>query len=240
MFKSKKLNDSIFKAEVSNEIAKAEAQFGIQLKENENKILKQENKIQQLEIYQNKKKLKQRQNNMIWVLFVSLLVIVSSIIYFRKRQSIIKLENENRLKILQGKQRTHISHELHDNVGAQLSFIVSHLENIQKGKIESDTIGNVLAMSKEAILTLRETVWALNNESLSIQDFSDKLKQYVKKNGDGLNVMKIEFKEDIECNSILNPLEALNLFRLCQEAFSNGIKHSGANLLTIKLSNQMR
>ncbi|MDP2175900.1 MAG: tetratricopeptide repeat protein [Bacteroidota bacterium] len=239
MFESKRLKDSIFKEDVSNEIAKAEAQFGIQIKENENKILKQENKIQQLEIIQNEKKLKQRQNNIFFILIASILLIFISIIYFRKRQSITKLENEKRLKSEQNKQRTNISHELHDNVGAQLSYIVSNLEKIQNGNTDSKNIDNTLAMSKEAILTLRETVWALNNESIQIQDFSDKLKQYIKKIGNNYELIKIDFTENIEYNTTLNPLEALNLFRLCQEAFSNCIKHSQAEIITIELSNNI-
>jgi signal transduction histidine kinase len=236
MFESKRLKDSIFKEDVSNEIAKAEAQFGIQIKENENQILKQENQIQQLEIYQKEKELRERQNKIILISIASVLLIGISIIHFKKRQSIIKLENEKRIKTEQNKQRTHISHELHDNVGAQLSIIVSNIEKIQKGKIEQENIDNTLALSKEAILTLRETVWALNNESIDIQDFSDKLKQYIKKINNNLESLTIELNEKIEHNAILNPLEALNLFRLCQEALSNSIKHSEARLINIELN----
>ncbi len=92
-------------------------------------------------------------------------------------------------------------------------------------------------MSKQAILTLRETVWALNNETVTTEAFADKFKQYALKMLDFNSDIKCEFSEDIQHSKVLNPLQALNLFRICQEAFSNAIKHSGASQLHIKFYN---
>ena len=92
-------------------------------------------------------------------------------------------------------------------------------------------------MSKQAILTLRETVWALNNESVTTEAFADKFKQYALKMMDFNTENKCEFHESINHSHVLNPLQALNLFRICQEAFSNAIKHANAGKVDVRFFN---
>ncbi len=88
-------------------------------------------------------------------------------------------------------------------------------------------------MSKQAISTLRETVWALNNEHISIESFADKFKAYARKMSDLSEGIRLEFKEEIAHDCILMPNTALHLFRICQEGFSNALKHANCSVISI-------
>jgi signal transduction histidine kinase len=82
---------------------------------------------------------------------------------------------------------------------------------------------------------LRETIWALNQEKLTVQDISDKLKTYTR-NIFAYSDTKIKFEDHIENDETLNPAFALNLFRICQEVINNVFKHAKASELIITIA----
>lgn len=45
--------------------------------------------------------------------------------------------------------------------------------------------------------------------------------------------IKVTFDETIDVNNMLSPSVALNLFRVCQEAFNNCLKHAVCSQITI-------
>lgn len=236
LIRSKILKDSIFKSEISGKIANQEARFGLERKENENKQLKQKNRIQELEIRNKQNEIRSRQLTVMGVSGLSILSLAMTFIYLKRRYTIQKLKAENAHRKEQHKQRIDISHELHDNVGAQLSYIVSTLD-ILKGKLPEETRINALSdMSKQAIVTLRETVWALNNERITVTGFADKFKAYAMKMIENRSDVSLVFHEAIENDNTILPNTALHLFRICQEAFSNVLKHSGADQIEVLLS----
>ncbi len=234
---SRNLKDSIFKSEIADLLTKSEIKFGLERKENENKQLQAQNRIQQLELRNTSNEIELRKTFNIVVIILSILIILLLVLYLRRRLIAQKLLDEAKSKSEQQAQRVLISHELHDNVGAQLSYIVSNLEVLQNSNPDDKRIQSLSDMSKQAIITLRETVWALNNESISVIDFADKFKQYTSKILNFNPNIHCHFDENFKENIILQPIQALNLFRICQEAFSNAIHHSKANEIRIQFSN---
>ena len=236
LIRSKILKDSIFKSEISGKIANQEARFGLERKENENKQLKQKNRIQELEIMNKQNEIRSRQITVMGVSGLSILSLALTFIYLKRRYTIQKMKAENAHRNEQHKQRIDISHELHDNVGAQLSYIVSTLD-ILKEKLPEETRINALSdMSKQAIVTLRETVWALNNERITVTGFADKFKAYAMKMLENRDNVRLVFHEAIENDNTILPNTALHLFRICQEAFSNVMKHSGADQIDVRIN----
>ncbi|MEZ4805412.1 MAG: DUF2225 domain-containing protein [Bacteroidia bacterium] len=229
------LKDSVFKYETANNIAKQEVKFGIERKENENQKLKQTNRIQELEILNKRTEIKNRQIMEFGVLGTGLILIGFSTYFLRKRYLIKSIQERNRHIEEQQSQRLSISQELHDNVGAQLSYVVSKLEMIKTHLNDNSDIDAASKMSKQAIITLRETVWALNKESISVEDFSDKFKSFAYKMVENHPEIEIEFDEKIKSSKIFTPNTALNIFRICQEAFTNILKHAQANSVQIKI-----
>jgi signal transduction histidine kinase len=165
------------------------------------------------------------------------LTITVVFLYLKRKQLIEQYRNETRLKAIQHKQRLDISHELHDNVGAQLTYLSSHLKLLSEQDPHNNKILSLLEASNEAILSLRETVWALNNEHITLTDFSDKFKSFAYKIHPINPNIRYKVKETFEHEYTLQPIQALNLFRLCQEAFCNALKHSKAKNIYILFSN---
>lgn len=234
---SKQIKDSLYKAEIIEKIAITEAKYGLELKEKEKQKLEQSIKIQKLELQVKNDKVKKR-NLLLLSSFILFLFVLSALIYYyKKRDKYQKIQAENKVKQAENLQRIKISNDLHDNVGAQLSYIVSNLDIMKNLNQNNHRFDAVADMSKQAILTLRETVWALNNESISIEAFVDKFKQYCIKMSEFSKDIQLNFAENIHHEYTLNPLQALNLFRICQETFSNSLKHSKSTEINIRFYN---
>jgi signal transduction histidine kinase len=135
------------------------------------------------------------------------------------------------------KEKERISRDLHDNVGGQLSYVLYSLDGINtedKSK-RIEITSNVNESVRNVISNLRETIWAINDEAISINDFSDKLKVYVRSMFRNTET-KISFTENIQIDTQLNSLVGLNLYRICQEIINNAFKHSKATELLVNIT----
>lgn len=174
------------------------------------------------------------------VVFILLSVGVGILIQkTRQKKAIRALEVQHKVQL----ERERISRDLHDNVGTQLSLIsknidgaidplqhVSDAERVRKLSAISQT-------SKEVIFTLRETIWALNKEEISLEELSDKLKGFTQKLFEINATCRLLFTEDLVDESVvLSPSEAIHLFRICQEAITNSLKYANASLMEISIS----
>jgi len=83
---------------------------------------------------------------------------------------------------------------------------------------------------------LRDTIWALNKNDISITRLSDRIKTYLQKMRDAYPQTKIEMSEDIDTEVTLSPEFALNILRIVQEAFHNALRHSNGDTITINLN----
>src|SRR5690606_30559502 len=77
--------------------------------------------------------------------------------------ALAKIETQNKLQ----EQRLRISRDLHDNIGAQLTFIISSIDNLKFGFSDiSEKLGNKLnsisSFTQQTIYELRDTIWAMN------------------------------------------------------------------------------
>ena len=82
---------------------------------------------------------------------------------------------------------------------------------------------------------MRETIWALNKPEISFDEFADKLKSFALQMIQFDPTIKFHSEERITGDFHFAPGEALNIFRICQEAITNAIKHSGASAIDLKL-----
>lgn len=147
-----------------------------------------------------------------------------------------KLVYEGQLKLLH--ERANISRDLHDNVGSQLSVISSSLDNIgflaEKQKLTSEKVETVNEFVREAIQSLRDTIWATHQETFSLAEFRARVQQYIHKYYQSENCqISVNFEEnDINLGSS----QTLNLFRIIQEALNNAIKYANPTQISINLS----
>ena len=138
-------------------------------------------------------------------------------------------------------ERTRIAAELHDNLGSQLSYISSNMDFILgapaliSDEDKNKRLVKLNEAAKNTITDLRETIWALKKESIEMEELSDRLKLYAQNQLSHKVNMKLNVEEKLNEKIVLAPSEALNIFRIFQEAINNAVKYSNADdiLLTI-------
>ncbi|AUD03312.1 sensor histidine kinase [Spirosoma pollinicola] len=142
-------------------------------------------------------------------------------------------------------EKERIARDLHDNVGAHLAFVVTNLTHISDqaekkpitdGQRLSSQLRTIVTHTREAVKLLRETIWAIHQESFTVEEFAERLNQYINRyvhETDGLNV-------DVQVSGSpiykLSSSQVLNLFRIVQEALNNVIKHARASEAVVKLN----
>lgn len=177
-----------------------------------------------------------------WFYILIALVIIGLVLfavyYYNKRQQ-LKHKQELEVQHKLEQERIRISRDLHDNVGAQLSYLITnidwiirHPDQLDKAE-EQQRLQTLSETGRNAILTLRQTIWAISSTSLSVDDFADRFKQFALKMLEFDKNIKVTFDEAIELHSMLSPSVALNLFRVCQEAFNNCLKHAACSHINI-------
>jgi signal transduction histidine kinase len=154
------------------------------------------------------------------------------------KEALVKIETQNSLQ----EQRLTISRDLHDNIGAQLTFIISSIDNLQYGfKITNDKLNNKLSsisdFTKETINELRDTIWAMNKSEISLEDLQARISNFVDKAGLSSNTIKFSFNSDKNVPKDLQftSVKGMNIYRIAQEAINNAIKYSEANEIDVNV-----
>lgn len=176
--------------------------------------------------------------------FIALSVIIAGALIWGIATFIVRQRFKDKMKVLQLQQeiqheRERISRELHDNIGAQLSYINTNIDWIMSMVLskdeESKRMADVNETAKKVMHNLRETIWALNRESIYIDELADKLKLFIQQQLQLNRKIINSFDENYKTPVHLTPNEALNIYRICQEAIINAIRHSGCTILNVKL-----
>jgi len=160
-------------------------------------------------------------------------------------RSNLKLQRLNRELETQQKiqaERERISRELHDNVGSQITNLITgievsnlHIKKNQQGEALS-LLENLDSDARSAMTDLRETIWLLDKESVEFELFYDHLNGYIKRQKRYLNGLKVQLNSDLKKNCILEPGQSMNLTRIIQEALKNTRKYAEATEFKISFS----
>lgn len=229
LFLLNRLKDSLFKSESASKMAKYDVMFQTQKKERENMILQQQNKLNNLQL--------KSRNRTIFSLIAGALLIVSVLLW---RLNYIRLKRQKQEIIHTQKiqlEKERISRDLHDNVGGQLSYVLFSIDGlVNEDKNKRTEVSNAISESiRNVILNLRETIWAINGESMSIYDLSDKLKVYARSLFKHTET-KIQFSEVFKSEKKLDSVAGLSLYRACQEILNNAFKYARASHVKIEIT----
>nr|WP_223033676.1 tetratricopeptide repeat-containing sensor histidine kinase [Hanstruepera marina] len=238
------LKDSVLNIETNNKISELEIQFQTENKEKE--ILSQRADLAEKELDINQK------NTQIIGLCVLALVLalLGYLVYNQQRlrnlqlkkegelkEALIKIEAQNKLQ----EQRLEISRDLHDNIGAQLTFIISSLDNLKYGFNLPDKLGKKLnAISEFTIATiyeLRDTIWAMNKNEISFEDLRSRISNFIDKASVASEAVKINFSANPKLQQTLklSSVKGMNVYRIIQEALNNALKYASANAIHVLL-----
>jgi len=172
----------------------------------------------------------------------NLLIVISTaiviILGFILRQVILKRKKlEKEAKLQMQEERLRISRDLHDNIGAELSYMSSlidqklYTEENQEKRAELTELGE---SSRSAMTQLRETIWAIQTEDITLGKFKSKLEQLSRRYSENLDISIVVSMSGED--HVLDPVKAINLFRICQEAINNAFKYAKCKLVTVSIN----
>lgn len=150
-------------------------------------------------------------------------------LYIIELQKEVK-EKEHSLK----NEKERISRDLHDNIGSRLTYLVRSLDRI-KDAYEQKSIDELSVQTKNIIDDLRSTVWILSKENPSLQDFYDRILKLIEQMQ--AQEESIAFSLDLQGieETYFTANQAINLYRIVQEALHNIIKYSGASMAKVEI-----
>ncbi len=232
--KSTAAQDSLFLTEKAKEVLKLKEQYETEQKENE--ILRQRNELIESELT-----LKRRNNLLIaggGLVLVLLVVGVSLIRVQQLKAERIKNEAALERALAEAKaqenlkeQRIRIARDLHDNIGSQLTYITSITDTTRKGinKGEAFLAEKLMQMKQFTLVTiseLRDTIWAMNKDEISLEDIQERTQQLAATIHDATDDSIRVRTESEPSDKVLNAFVGMNLFRIIQECINNAVKHS--------------
>lgn len=238
--KNQKYKDEILNEASNKTIAQLEVQFDTERKEKE-LALKSANVIKE------KSKVRQRTSILIGLsITLILLVFIALLIYRQLKAKQKHLQNENHLKdkITEEEtknkiysERMRISRDLHDNIGSQLTFLISSMDNMKYISNEDKLkfkLNDLTEFTRVTISQLRDTIWAMNKDYLSIEDLQARIESFLNTaEGSTQNIAYIFNNGTHSSDLKFTPSEGVNLFRILQETVNNAIKYSHAKEIKI-------
>jgi signal transduction histidine kinase len=228
-----RVSDSILNTDVTKQIAEMGTKYETEKKEQENLLLKKDNKIKSLSL---------------WFLIIGLLLTVATfyLIFNRnkmKQKTLLQAEmlkqQELRSKAVldaEETERQRIAKDLHDGIGQMLSAVKLNLSTVQSkitiNENEKLLFQNAISLVDDSVKEVRSISHNMMPNMLikkglanAVRDFIDKLSG---------TTLKIDLEITGMNERLESTLESI-LFRVLQELVNNIIKHAQANHITIQL-----
>ncbi|MEZ4858558.1 MAG: sensor histidine kinase [Flavobacteriaceae bacterium] len=155
------------------------------------------------------------------------------------KTALTKIETQNKLQ----EQRLRISRDLHDNIGSQLTFVTSSIDNLKYGLGDknsnvSEKLGNISEFTTQTIYELRDTIWAMNKEEISLEDLQARISNFIEKAGSANGQMRFSFEiaSTISNELLLPSIVGMNIYRIIQEGVNNALKYAVAKTIIVRIS----
>ena len=243
--------------DLENELSKNSLQTKISDFEVKYETAKKEKEIAQQKEELLEKELAIKNRNLYAILLASALLILGIIFFgiykknqFKRKQlqkeidlkdALATIKTQNRLQ----EQRLRISRDLHDNIGSQLTFIISSIDNLKfvsKGENDKlkDKLTTISSFTSGTIHELRDTIWAMNKSKISVEDLHSRILSFIEKAKIAVPELEFEILYTIDKNTSFSSLIGMNLFRVIQEAINNAIKYAEASKLEIHLKKEQQ
>lgn len=240
-----KVKDSVLNLETNSKIAELEIQY--QTKKKENEIL-----LQKADILNKEQGLKTKNYQIIGLIGLALVLSLFGYLLYNQqkhknlqlkkeselKEALVKIETQNKLQ----EQRLRISRDLHDNIGAQLTFIISSLDNLKYGFKLPDNLNDKLkyitAFTSSTIYELRDTIWAMNKSEITFEDLQSRISNFIEKANKSSHAVTFNFNVDKELKNhkMFTSVQGMNVYRIIQEAINNALKYADATQIDIDFS----
>lgn len=154
------------------------------------------------------------------------------------KQALARIETQNGLQ----EQRLRISRDLHDNIGSQLTFVTSSVDNMKFGlgndhRVLGDKLENISDFTTQTIYELRDTIWAMNKSDITIEDMQARIANFIDKARSVKDDIDFQFELDpaIVSSETFTSVQGMNIYRIIQEAVNNALKYADATSVQVKI-----
>ena len=237
--------DSINGLEVEKKIAELNVNYETEKKENQ--ILEQRAQLAEKDLEV------RRKNAFIYgsLALAFILGLLGYLIYSRQKLKNSQLQKEHELQVALAKietqnrlqeQRLRISRDLHDNIGSQLTFIISSIDNLKYQLKDADNgilekLSMISAFTSTTINELRDTIWAMNKEKISVEDLQTRISNFIERAQSSKDEVQFSFsyKNEGPDNFAFTAIEGVNIYRIIQEAVNNALKYAQAQHINVSL-----
>ncbi len=229
------LKDSLVNQETNSKIAELEVKFDTN--EKEKQLLQKQAEVETSRI-----------KFSVAIVFAILASIIGFLFYrqqrlknkqqhqeFELKSAMAQIESQNKLQ----EQRLSISRDLHDNIGAQLTFIISSLENTKFGIPNLETavekrLDKISDFTRNTIVELRDTIWAMNKADFTMEDLSSRIFNFIEQAQSANQNILFNFSIDENLkNKKFSSVVGVNLYRTIQESVNNAMKYANAHHIVI-------
>jgi len=229
------LKDSLINQETNSKIAELEVKFDTN--EKEKQLLQKQAEVETSRI-----------KFSVAIVFAILASIIGFLFYrqqrlknkqqhqeFELKSAMAQIESQNKLQ----EQRLSISRDLHDNIGAQLTFIISSLENTKFGIPNLETavekrLDKISDFTRNTIVELRDTIWAMNKADFTMEDLSSRIFNFIEHAQSANQNILFNFSIDENLkNKKFSSVVGVNLYRTIQESVNNAMKYANASHIVI-------
>lgn len=240
----KELEEQLSENSLQEKISNFEVKYETEKKEKEIAVQKEQLLEQELSI----------KNRNLYAIIITAILLILGIIFYAiykrnqlKQQQLRKeidlkdalatIKTQNRLQ----EQRLKISRDLHDNIGSQLTFIISSIDNLKFLSKNADDklkekLASISTFTGDTIHQLRDTIWAMNKSEISIEDLHSRILSFVEKAKKAVPNTNFDINENIDENINFTSVVGMNIFRATQEAINNAIKYSEASEIQINFN----
>lgn len=248
--KTLRLKDSIFSSKNAQNIATLETRF---------KVSEKERDLAESRANLAESELKVEQKNTLLFGGLGLVLIfglIGYLFYNQQRLKNTQLQKENELKTALARietqnrlqeQRLRISRDLHDNIGSQLTFIISSIDNLTFG-LEGENskitqkLSAISAFTSQTIYELRDTIWAMNKQDITLEDLQGRISNFIEKAGDATQEVQFRFMvaSNVSKETTFTSVQGMNMYRIIQEAVNNALKYAKASEVNVSVSEEQK
>lgn len=138
-------------------------------------------------------------------------------------------------------ERKRISRDLHDSMGAYTSALIANVQTAKSQLGAHDNFDQMQTNAQQILQSLRETIWVLNNKTITVHELNDRFKNHVVALLRNYDKLEFVVSESIVNDAELSPTKAVQLNNIMYEALQNTLKHSEATKIfyTIKSDNAL-
>jgi len=241
--------DSVYTGENARQMAEMQTKYETEKKELENKELKDQNIIKELEI----EKQTQRHfiKNVVIASVLGLFVLLSLLgyLFYKRKQLQLKAEQDAELarqkeirtkSIIEAeeKERKRIAQDLHDGVGQILSAAKLNLSALEskvnlEHQDQKDAYKNALDLIDDSVREVREVSHNMMPNTLIKLGLASAIREFITKVGN-IPTLKIDL-EIVGLDSRINESVETVLYRVIQETVNNILKHAKATHISLQL-----